>query len=94
MLEHVRARRLRPCWGASRGGAAVLLATFVASRLFRGLTEAIVVGFALGSVLFIHRMSLTTALETQVPLVTEEDVHDERVARGPMTERPSRIRPW
>ena len=52
---------------ASRGDAAVLLATF-GITLFRGLTEAIVVGFALGSVLFIHRMSQTTALETHVPL--------------------------
>ncbi len=61
---------------ASRGDAAVLLATF-GITLFRGLTEAIVVGFALGSVLFIHRMSQTTALETHVPLVAEEDVPDD-----------------
>jgi SulP family sulfate permease len=60
---------------ASRGDAAVLLATF-GITLFRGLTEAIVVGFALGSVLFIHRMSQTTALETHVPLVAEDDVPD------------------
>jgi hypothetical protein len=52
---------------ASRGDAVVLLATF-GITLFRGLTEAIVVGFALGSVLFIHRISQTTALETDVPL--------------------------
>jgi SulP family sulfate permease len=63
---------------ASRGDAAVLLATF-GITLFRGLTEAIVVGFALGSVLFIHRMSQTTALETHVPLVAEDDVADEEV---------------
>jgi sulfate permease, SulP family len=56
---------------ASRGDAAVLMATF-GITLFRGLTEAIVVGFALGSVLFIHRMSQTTALETHVPLVAED----------------------
>ena len=61
---------------ASRGDAAVLLATF-GITLFRGLTEAIVVGFALGSVLFIHRMSQTTALETHVPLVAEDDVPDD-----------------
>jgi sulfate permease, SulP family len=60
---------------ASRGDAAVLLATF-GITLFRGLTEAIVVGFALGSVLFIHRMSQTTALETHVPLAAE-DVPDD-----------------
>ena len=62
---------------ASRGDAAVLLATF-GITLFRGLTEAIVVGFALGSVLFIHRMSQTTALETHVPLAVE-DVPDDEV---------------
>ncbi|WP_019171174.1 SulP family inorganic anion transporter [Pseudaminobacter salicylatoxidans] len=56
---------------ASRGDAAVLLATF-GITLFRGLTEAIVIGFALGSVLFIHRMSQTTAIESHVPLVAED----------------------
>jgi sulfate permease, SulP family len=56
---------------ASRGDAVVLLATF-SITLFRGLTEAIVVGFALGSVLFIHRMSQTTALETHIPLAAED----------------------
>jgi SulP family sulfate permease len=60
---------------ASPGDAAVLLATF-GITLLTELTEAIVVGFALGSVLFIHRMSQTTALETQAPLVAEEDVPD------------------
>src|SRR6202046_2710185 len=61
---------------ASRGDAAVLLATF-GITLFRGLTEAIVVGFALGSMLFIHRMSQTTALETHVPLAAEDVPDDE-----------------
>ena len=54
----------------------MLLATF-GITLFRGLTEAIVVGFALGSVLFIHRMSQTTALETHVPLAAEDVPDDE-----------------
>ena len=61
---------------ASRGDAVVLLATF-GITLFRGLTEAIVVGFALGSVLFIHRISQTTALETDVPLAAG-DVPDDK----------------
>ncbi|MGB3540218.1 MAG: SulP family inorganic anion transporter [Mesorhizobium sp.] len=60
---------------ASRGDAAILLAT-LGITLFRGLTEAIVVGFALGSVLFIHRMSQTTAVETAVPLVGEDTADD------------------
>jgi len=41
---------------SSRADAAVLLVT-LGLTVFRDLTEAIVVGFALGSVLFIHRMS-------------------------------------
>ncbi|TJW51136.1 MAG: SulP family inorganic anion transporter [Mesorhizobium sp.] len=48
---------LRSGWGE----ATVLAATFFLT-VFRDLTEAIVVGFALGSVLFIHRMSRTTAV--------------------------------
>ncbi|MBK5948285.1 sodium-independent anion transporter [Rhodobium orientis] len=57
---------------ASRGDAAVLLTTFLLT-IFRDLTEAIVVGFALGSVLFIHRMSKTTAIETDTPFVAEDE---------------------
>lgn len=64
---------------ASRGEAAVLLVTFLLT-IFRDLTEAIVVGFALGSVLFIHRMSKTTAIETQAGYVTEDRPDD---ANGP-----------
>jgi SulP family sulfate permease len=60
---------------ASRGDAAILLAT-LGITLFRGLTEAIVVGFALGSVLFIHRMSQTTAVESTVPFVGEDTADD------------------
>jgi SulP family sulfate permease len=60
---------------ASRGDAAVLLVTF-ALTIFRDLTEAIVVGFALGSVLFIHRMSQTTAVETETPFVPDDQADD------------------
>ena len=35
--------------------------------IFRGLTEAIIAGVALGPVLFIHRMSQATAVETDTP---------------------------
>ena len=64
---------------ASRGDAVVLLATFLLTVL-RDLTEAIVVGFTLGSVLFIHRMSRATAVETHRPFVTEDrpDARDGR----------------
>lgn len=62
------------------GDAAVLAATFFLT-IFRDLTEAIIVGFALGSVLFIHRMSQATAVETQTPFVGE-DMADSSQPRG------------
>ncbi|WP_299809151.1 SulP family inorganic anion transporter [uncultured Roseibium sp.] len=51
---------------SSRGDALVLLVTFLLV-VFRDLTEGIVVGFALGAVLFINRMSKTIAVEAHVP---------------------------
>ncbi len=53
---------IRALIGTSRGDAAVLLVT-LGLTLFRGLAEAIVVGFALGAVLFIHRMAGSVAVE-------------------------------
>ncbi len=55
----------------SRGDALVLLATF-GLTIFRDVTEAIVVGVALGSLVFIHRMSQVTAIETHLPFVAED----------------------
>ena len=46
---------------ASREDAAVLLVT-LGLTVFRDLTEAIIVGFAMGSVLFIHRLAKATDL--------------------------------
>ena len=66
----------------SRGDAAVLLTTFLLT-IFTGLTEAIVIGFALGSVLFIHRMSTITAIESQTPFVAEDSADGAIVARKP-----------
>ena len=63
------------------GDAAVLGATFFLT-VFRDLTEAIVVGFALGSVLFIHRMSRAVAVETDVPFVSEDIADDGRSYDG------------
>jgi len=60
---------------SSRGDALVLLVTFLLV-IFRDLTEGIVVGFALGSVLFIDRMAKSVAVETELPLV-QEDVADD-----------------
>ena len=67
---------LRSGWGE----AVVLAATFFLT-IFRDLTEAIVVGFALGSVLFIQRMSRATAVETQTPFVGR-DMPDDVAPRG------------
>ena len=46
---------------SSRGDAVVLLATFLLT-VFRDLTEGIIVGFALGAVLFINRMATATEI--------------------------------
>ena len=48
---------------ASRGDAAVLYVTLLLT-IFRDLTEAILVGFALGALLFIHRMSQAVEIAT------------------------------
>jgi SulP family sulfate permease len=71
-------------WGllrSSRGEAAVLLVTFLLT-VFRDLTEAIVVGFALGSVLFIHRMSRATAIERRAPLGPDSEAPETAVPGG------------
>ncbi|MEC5322505.1 SulP family inorganic anion transporter [Aurantimonas sp. A3-2-R12] len=82
MIEkHAFATLLR----ASRGDAAVLMATFLLT-IFRDLTEAIVVGFALGSVLFIHRMSKTTSIATHGPFVAEDRADDANGGRLPYDE--------
>jgi SulP family sulfate permease len=62
---------------SSRGDAAVLLVTFLLT-IFVGLAEAIVVGFALGSILFIHRMAQTTEIAAHLPFAEEVDRADAR----------------
>ncbi|MBN9074235.1 MAG: SulP family inorganic anion transporter [Rhizobiales bacterium] len=81
----VERRAIAALLASSWGDAAVLFATF-GITLWRGLTEAIVVGFALGSVLFIHRMSQATAVETQTPLVAEDKADDSNGGRVPYDE--------
>jgi sulfate permease, SulP family len=56
---------------SSRGDALVLAVTFLLV-IFRDLTEAIVVGFALGAVLFIDRMSKAIAVEAHAPAISED----------------------
>ncbi|MBD3801614.1 MAG: SulP family inorganic anion transporter [Thioclava sp.] len=59
---------LRSGWGE-----ATVLGTTFFFTIFRDLTEAIVVGFALGSVLFIHRMSRTTEVATDGAFVGRDE---------------------
>jgi SulP family sulfate permease len=56
---------------SSWGDATVLLATFLLT-IFRDLTEGILVGFALGAVLFINRMAEMTGIEAGAPLVADD----------------------
>jgi SulP family sulfate permease len=67
---------------SSWGDATVLLATFLLT-IFRDLTEGILVGFALGAVLFINRMAEMTGIEADAPLVTDDKADDSNGDRKP-----------
>ncbi|MEQ1953848.1 SulP family inorganic anion transporter [Mesorhizobium sp. CN2-181] len=69
---------LRSSWG----DAIVLLVTF-GLVVFRDLTEGIVVGFALGALLFIDRMSRSVAFEAQTPLGVQDIADSENGDRKP-----------
>ncbi|MCX8997840.1 SulP family inorganic anion transporter [Rhizobiaceae bacterium BDR2-2] len=56
----------------SRGEAVVLVVTFL-FVIFRDLTEGIIVGFALGAVLFIDRMGKTIRVDVEDDEATEAD---------------------
>ena len=64
---------------SSRGDAVVLLSTFLLT-VFRDLTEGIVVGFALGAVLFIRRMAGATGIEA---MADRPDAADPRAPYDP-----------
>jgi SulP family sulfate permease len=66
---------------ASRGDAVVLLTTFLLV-VFRDLTEGILVGFAAGALLFLHRMAQAVEVENARPMV-EEDKADNANGRTP-----------
>lgn len=66
----------------SPGDAVVLLATF-GLTVFRGLTEGIVIGFALGALLFIHRMAQSAGVEVHVPPIPEDQADSAGADRGP-----------
>lgn len=59
---------LRTNWGE----VAVLNATFLLT-VFKDLTQGIIVGLALGSILFIRRMSQATSVTSMVPFVSEDE---------------------
>ena len=56
---------------ASRADAVVLLTTFLLV-IFRDLTEGIMVGFALGALLFMHRMAQAVEVEHSQALIGED----------------------
>jgi SulP family sulfate permease len=79
--KHAVATLLR----SSRGDAVVLLATF-GLVVFRDLTEGILVGFGLGALLFLHRMSQALEVEHSRPVVEAEKADaaaDGGADRGP-----------
>lgn len=76
--KHEIATLLRTSWG----DAIVLLVT-LGLTVFRSLSEAIVVGFALGVLLFIHRMSQATSVEAQVPPVPDDQADGTAGERQP-----------
>ena len=65
---------------ASRGDAIVLVATFMLT-IFRDLTEGILVGFGLSSLLFLHRMAQAVGVESARPLI-EGDLPDSENGRA------------
>jgi SulP family sulfate permease len=64
---------------ASRSDAVVLVATFLLT-VFRDLTEGILVGFGLSTLVFMHRMAHAIEFERERPLVQSDlaDFDDER----------------
>jgi SulP family sulfate permease len=75
--KHAVATLLR----ASRGDAVVVLATF-GLVVFRDLTEGILVGFGLGALLFLHRMSQAVEVEHAGTAAAQADKAD-AAAGGP-----------
>ncbi len=73
---------LRSSWG----DATVLLATFLLT-VFRDLSQGILVGFALGAVLFIDRMAKATGIEAGVPIAADDRADDANGARVPYDPR-------
>jgi SulP family sulfate permease len=73
---------------ASRGDAVVLLATF-GLVIFRDLTEGIVVGFIISSLLFLHRIGQAVAVESGHALVEQDRADTANGERTPYDPEPS-----
>ena len=71
---------------ASRGDALVVSATFLLV-VFRDLTEGILVGFALGALLFLHRMANAVTVESRAAAIAEADRADSDRGAEPYPER-------
>jgi SulP family sulfate permease len=67
---------------ASRGDAVVLLATFLLVT-FRDLTEGILVGFGLGTLLFLHRMAGAVQVEGSRAVADQADGDGQRQPYDP-----------
>ncbi|MBI1385108.1 MAG: STAS domain-containing protein [Rhizobiales bacterium] len=70
-VNMVEWQAIRSLATGSRGDAVVLFVT-LAVTVLRDLTEAILIGFALGAALFIRRMSLMISVENNTPLAGED----------------------
>lgn len=69
----------------SRGDALVLSTTFLLT-IFRDLTEAIIAGFAMGAVLFIHRLSKTIEIEEHAPFIEPDKADSANGGLAPYNE--------
>jgi SulP family sulfate permease len=56
---------------SARGDALVVLTTLLLT-IFRDLTSGIIVGFSIGTLLFLNRMSKTITVETHTPMVPDD----------------------
>ena len=65
---------------SARGDALVVLATLLLT-IFRDLTTGIIVGFSIGTLLFLNRMSKTIAVETHIPLIPDDEADGANDAR-------------
>jgi SulP family sulfate permease len=67
---------------ASRGDAAVLLTTFLLT-VFRDLIEGIIAGFAVGALLFLHRMAQAVQVRSGSSSSSDEGAYDTAITTDP-----------